>query len=319
MKANLKIQQEDHNVVALDEAYRIISSASKPVAEMVKNGDEMKSLMPSILSLSNTSSNWDSAVKEYWDSIFVKIDDMGKPLEVGFVYDYSDVTKRNNIDKAVKEIKEFANVKDDESLMKLLKSTDKDGKSVIPENTKYLYATPIEIADYLLYRYCLVYSLVANNIADVDKSPRIAFYLYSKGEIENTRKKQSQLEDKAMQKYMNLIADKTNIDNVLLVLDEDIKGVDEDDKHMILKRIYKENPNKFIEAVDDKLLIMKAEIKKLINAGIFNVLSNSEIIVDADNPELVIGKNISEAISFFNLDTKKAKVAEYRLKYKSLK
>ena len=318
LKSNLRIQQEDRSVVALDETFRNIGSSVKAVNEMIKNGDELKALMPSILGLSpnSTSSNWDSVVKNYWDSLFVQIDDLGKALEVGFIYDFNDREKRVEIERLTTEFKE---IKDDASLMKVLKSVDKNGNLVIAENKKYLYATAIEPSDYLLWRYCTVYSRVANKLEDVDKSPNIAFYLYSKGEIENARKKQSQLEDIATKKYMDLIAEETKVDEVLLVLNLDIQGLDKDEKHILLKGVLKDTPEKFIKVADDKHLSIKAEIEKLINAGIFNRLDNSQVIVDTENPELVIGINMTEAITFFNLDTKKAKVSEYRLKYKSLK
>ena len=118
---------------------------------------------------------------------------------------------------------------------------------------------------------------------------------------------------------MDLIAEETKVDEVLLVLNLDIQGLDKDEKHILLKGVLKDTPEKFIKVADDKHLSIKAEIEKLINAGIFNRLDNSQVIVDTENPELVIGINMTEAITFFNLDTKKAKVSEYRLKYKSLK
>jgi hypothetical protein len=321
MLSNIKLQHDNPDTVSgtvsgLDESTRKIGSTIGAVNKMIINGDEMKVLMPTILGKDpkSISSGWDDVVKDYWDSLRVEIEEEGMELEVGFIYDFNDREKREEITRLALE---FKSIVDDKSLMKVLKDS-KDGKQIIPENKKYLYATPINIPNYLLWRYCLNYSLVANKIEDVDKSPRIAFYLYSKGEIESTRREASKLEDKSLAKYIELISKEEKVDNVILALGHDIKGMSVDDKHILLKNLSKEDATKFIETVDDKNLIIKAEINKLINANILRRTPNTEIITDASDPELILGHSINEVITYFSLDTKQAKVSEYRVKFKAL-
>ena len=56
---------------------------------------------------------------------------------------------------------------------------------------------------------------------------------------------------------------------------------------------------------------MKAKITIYLWMNIIRQLPNSSIIVDASNPENVIGNNINDAISYFSNDNNKGIVAEW--------
>ena len=203
----------------------------------------------------------------------------------------------------------------------------KDGKPNVPENEKYKYCTPINVEDYLLYRYCQNYHDVANSIDTVDKSPSIRFYLFSDKLSKVETEKKLNLDKKAMALFLKLIANINDVDNVLYTLCNkvdalkgiNIKHIDESDKHIYLKNIMNDTPVLFINTVEDKNLLIKANIERYINAGIWKRLSNSDIIVDTDNAEITIGNNVDEAVNFMTNDANKERLNTYVAKFKGLK
>lgn len=316
------------NMHVLSEESRILGASTSAVKAMLVNGDELKVLMPIILGIDpkSTTANWDKALSNYWYSLTIDIYDAGKELEIGFQYDFNDTTtffdgkcRKDYIDKLIA-------VKDDKSLMDYVLGS-KDGKPNVPENERYKYATPINVEDYLLYRYCLHFRDVANTIDDVDKSPIIRFYLFSEkfAKIEETKK--LNINKKAMELFLALVAKPQEVNNVLYVLCNkvttlagiDIKTLDENDKHIHLKTIMDTTTSLFIETVQDKNLLIKANIERYINAGIWKRLPNTNIIVDSENAEVTIGNTVDEAVTFMTNDANKEKLNVYVAKFKGLK
>ena len=316
------------NMKVLGEESRRLGSNATAVKAMLINGDELKVLMPSILGIDpkSTTSNWDKAVSNYWHSLTVDIYDKGKELEIGFIYDFNDTTTFFDNVKRKDYISKLTGVKDDRTLMEYVEGS-KDGKPNVPENEKYKYAMPINVEDYLLYRYCQSYHDVANNIDSVDKSPNIRFYLFSDKLYKIEADKKLNLEKKAMSLFLKVIANSNEVDNVLYTLCNkvdslkgiNIKTLDESDKHIHLKNIMNEKPQLFISTVEDKNLLIKANIERYINAGIWKRLPNSDIIVDTDNAEITIGNNVDEAVSFMSNDANKERLNVYVAKFKGLK
>lgn len=307
------------------EPYRL-GSSTKAVAKMLVNGDELKVLMPQILSLDprTTSGKWDELVNNYWHSLSVDVYPEGVKLEVGFVYDatdsttFFDGTKRKDhikelFTKYPKKVTEGKNISDDEHLMSLLKS------DAVREDEKYKYARPIEPKDYLLYRYCLGFREVANDIKDVDNSPNIRFYLFNEGQAEEIRKKEFKLKKTAMELYLKTIQDSESVNNILYALKRDIRDEDDIAKHMMLDDICKKNPQDFINTVNDKTLKTKALVERYIFAGLLKRMPHSNIIVDGKSPEVVIGNDIDEAIIWFNNEKNKAEISHYESQFKGLK
>ena len=303
------------NKTVVSEEGGIIGPTVSAAKAMVANTYEQRSLMRTILGLDPTSpsSNWDKEVQKYWNSIFVEIPAGGKKLEIGFEYDFKSPDKDilNNVQQLIKSNKDITN-------------SDKLAQYVedkVDEEDKYKYATPINIEDYILYRYCLEYSHVANSIEEVNNSPRIRFYLYSDQERTNLIKKQHSVNKKAITYYLEIIEDKDKVENMIYALNKAHLLLDaktKEDKEIIIEDAYKQAPIKFIEAYENKSLQTIAMIEKLIASGILRRLPNTGAIVNSMDATDIIGNTIADAVSYMTNDSNKAKVSELIGMYKTL-
>jgi len=305
IKANQKV---------LSEEPRRLGSAESAVKKMLGNAEEQKAIMPSVIGADPQSLDWTKRLENYWNSLAVDIPSGGKDLEIGFNYEFNTNNQiiKSNIESLSATVK---TIKDDKTLAEYVE--DK-----LDESEKYKYGTPINPQDYSLYRYCLVYGDVANTIEDVEKSPRIRFYLHSETKIKEERKKQHEVTKAATALYLKVIGDEKTMDNVIYAMkiaDKLEKDADENDKAILLDSEWKKDPKKFIEIAKDKNLESKGNIEKLISGQILKRLPNSEIIVDNNDPEIVLGNNLDEAISYINNEKNKSKVTEYFTRLKGLK
>ena len=46
-------------------------------------------------------------------------------------------------------------------------------------------------------------------------------------------------------------------------------------------------------------------------------MPNTDVIVDVEDPSIIIGNTTSDAVSWFNLEINSAKVSEYKIRLKS--
>lgn len=238
--------------------------------------DEESRLLPNILGVSSDSPNWEKTTLNYWANITKEIPSSGLELEVGLMYktkqDYEYDLELNVNENGVKE----------------------DHKGI-----------PINLSDYILYRYCLLYSRVANSIEDIDKSPKIEFYLYNKDKEISDKKIVLDLKRKAMQHLYANISDRQWVDFVLRVLiasDKsnkiqvtDINKFSEDEKDIALDNYLVENPTKFLAIAQDKNLEMKSFVEVCIATNKLQRIPNTDTISMDGN---LLGNTTNEAILF---------------------
>jgi len=304
------------NKKVIGESTRRLGGSQSAINKMLACGDESKLLMPSLLGLSPNSPNWDTRIKQYWNDLSVEVIQVGKELEIGFNYNLNDISR----EKYLKEFKELVKSKfktditTDEELYKFI------GKVNVEETEKYKYATPISIEDYLLWRYCLVHREVANNIEDVDKSGAIRFYMYSEAEKTQAKIKMYELTNLAMKKYLEVIASAELIDALLYVYQDKLTGLDAVTKATMVQNHMNTDPKKFLALSSDTALTTKALIEKYISYGILKRLASTSIVVDASDPEFVLGNTLDEVIAFFNSTDANSKthLNEFEIKYKAL-
>jgi hypothetical protein len=304
------------NKKVIGESTRRIGGSQSAINKMLACGDESKLLMPTLLGLSSNSPNWDTRVKQYWNDLSVEVTQVGKELEIGFNYNINDVSR----EKYLKEFKEIVkskfktDISTDEELYKFI------GKVNIEETEKYKYATPISVEDYILWRYCLVHREVANNIEDVDKSGSIRFYMYSELEKTQAKVKMYELSNSAMKKYLEIIASEELVDALLYVYQDKFTGLDAITKATLVQEHMTADPRKFLTLSSDTALNTKALIEKYISYNILKRLASTSIVVDASDPEFVLGNTLDEVIAFFNSTDAKSKthLNEFAIKYKAL-
>lgn len=308
----------------IDKAYpRKIGSSISAVNNLLVNGDELKTLMPIILGVDpkSNSSNWDKLVKNYWDSLSVDVYSNGLDLEIGFKYDMTDKSRKEDIANLQKDNKDITN---EESLAEFVEGNKKDGTPNVKDNEKWKYAAPLNNQDWLLYRYCVGvdgkgYRRVSNSMSTIEHSPVIDFYIYDESIANKARKKTYETQHNALIKYVEIVSKRDVVDDLLLVFGQTIVGKDDMDKDMALDAIVRSRPAEFLQYSADANLKIKARIEKYINANVLKRLPGTSLIVDYNQSDVIIGNNMAEAVTFFSPDNTatKAAVSEYSLKYKA--
>lgn len=244
--------------------------------------EEEKRFLPELIGVQPSDNEWIESAKAYWDNITKNVPISnedgtgGLKLEVGFHYN----TK--------------ADFEDDEKAIR-----DKNGVIINPKGT------PINIVDYILWRYCLVYSHVANNFNDVGKSPKIRFYIYSQEEEEKEKYVSFEQKKKAQKLFDANLHDTEWVDNVLRVLLINAKGkrisvqelssMNSQAKVLLLDDFVSETPLGFLAVASDKLLGVKSFIEIAVLSGVFNRIPNTlTISYEGD----VIGNTTDEVAIF---------------------
>ena len=310
------------NKEVITEANRRIGSAVTSVKKMLAMGEEQEVIMKQIIGADPTidASDWTTQLAKYWHSISVPISSSGREIETGWEFDI-------NSDRCKVAIKELGVFKSSADLAKKCLGSSAKGVPNIEETNLFRYGMPIEPDEYMLWRYCLVYRDVANTMDDAHHG-HIRFYLRSQDEIDKVKRNKFDSVKKAMGAYMDLIADRVAVDNLLHVMANDaevtlvdninIDNMEDIDKDQLLHEVSQSIPDKFITMTSDKTLSSKAFIERLISAGILRRLSNTAIIVDAGDVEKTVGDSLIEAVAWFANSTNTKSVSEYKLALKSL-
>ena len=341
------------NSKVLVEPPRKIGSSISSVSRMLANSEEQKVLMADIISISPTSPEWHKLLKAYWDSISEEIPESGRLLNIGFVYDITSIdtaeyvksinaniksekdklatdedlkdfveSKILDIDKDFsKRIKLLDNIKNEREHNAALNEAYKiKYDSIIKvESEHYKFGRPIDNADYMLYRYCLVYRDVANEKDLATKSPNIRFYLHSEESIKRYKQQVVDFERNRMTSYLSVIQSVSKVENVLYAMGFGATIPSDDrDKYIMLDEKSKQNVSKFIAISNDKNLETLGLIEKYIKYGIIRRLDGSQVVVDASDPSVIIGNNVDEVVTWFKLDSNKGAISEYSSKYKNL-
>ncbi len=314
---------EKINAEVVGEQFRKIGGSITAVNKIIQNSAMLRLLMPQLLGVDPDSNdvNWDRTVKHYWDSISVDVPSGGRKLETGFIFDISDLDR----EKYIKELKAEKGIKTTKELANYVMGADSNGELNIKEEIRWKYANPINVEDYLLWRYILNYRHVANSIQDVNKSPNIRFYLHTEEEKERIKKQDFKTKQGAINKYIKFIekASKDDIDDLLSVISPNsIKDIvfnkDLEDKQMKIMEYATTSPTSFVATVDDKNVKTKALIERLISFDVLKKLPNSTVVVEAADPSVTIGNNMDECVSFILNEKNKVKMNELVSKYKSI-
>lgn len=265
-----------------------VEEAKSKIGSSFKGGSVLRGLtfeeevrfLQGTLGINKESQNWEKATKDYWSNItkYIPSGD-GLKLEIGFRY----VKKADyEADLAAPEV---------------------DGAIVNPKGT------PINLDDYILWRYCLLYSEVARNVEDVGKSPKIRFYIFSKDKEVKDKTAKLKVKKEAEKLYNQRIGEREWVHHMLttLVADDkrndkkyqlrDLRNVSEDEKDIALDEYLTLNPTKFLEVGEDRHLETKAFIEQAILNGKLHRIPNTSAIV---HDGVTIGNTMEQAVAFFN-------------------
>lgn len=257
--------------------YRVGSGFTKPAL----TESEKDLILPALVNSNPKDVHWHEKCKLYFDNISVLIPDEGKELEIGMRYNkQEDVTFDS-------------------------------------EKGCHVGGFPLNPADYVLYRHCLVYGPVANKPSDVDKSPKIRFYILdeekqikeeaSKGTlIAKAMAASLQLDDTILKRYILTVANDELQSNWGMT--KSVSSMREDEVQVTLFELAKSHPDVLLRLVKDKEIEIKAMILEAISTGELTRFQNTQTVVMGEGLEqVVIGSNMKEAV-FFLKDPKNANI-----------
>lgn len=266
------------------------SFKGQEVAKGLTPAEEAR-FLPQIIGVQFNEINWHKASKDYWLNISKVIPDGGLKLEIGLVYnsqeDY-DYDKKQTLKQ------------------------NYDGVSVLI-NPK---GNPINLSDYILWRYCLIYSKVANNLTLIGASKNISFYIYSKESEINAKKAQFKSKMEASKLLFSEISNRDWANWLLRVLvtnDTDLNKkytigqiplFTSDEVDIALNEYCDKNPLTFIMYGTDKKLEIKAFIEECIVLGRLSRIANTQTIVFENQ---TIGNSLDQTVAFLS-DAKNANI-----------
>jgi hypothetical protein len=297
-----------------------LGTSHSAVKKMVVDKEKMLLvLMPSILALNPTDAAWYARVKNYWDSFGIRIPIGGRTLETGLNFDINDSSRKANITRLIdsttsnKEGTKTAKINSEGELADYVMAN-------INDDNKYLYGHPINVDDYLIWQFCLGHNKVANDATVMSKSEKIDFVLIDPRKVELERRSAHTVGIEAKKLYLEILSDRHKVRDILYSIGENASVLDEVAMDMKLESYALANPTKFITLCKDTAVPTKARIERYIIKGILKKISNSSIIVDANDSTCVIGNSLEEAVAFFNTEkaSNQAKIAEFTARYKSL-
>lgn len=247
--------------------------------------EEEVKYMPDIINFSPNDVDWRRATKDYWNNISVVIPADGATAEQlqGKILDFT-VNFKNEEDR-----KTFESLLDFTKKAEMLSKLDKDNAINI------IYG----VEDYVLFQFATKSSSVANTIKDSRKSPKIKFYLYSKDVETKAQYSLFKLRNEAKKRFIGIMDNEAVVDALLVMFDQSLVSFDDlSGKHLALEVYADKHPKEFIEFTKDKTLQVKSFIAKASNYGIINKPSNSENYYYGENNEVLLGKNLEEAVLY---------------------
>lgn len=294
---------------------RKIGGSSSAENAMLVNSEELASYIPNMLGVSPTSADWGKVLDNYVRSISVPVPDNGHEIEIGFVFDVTDVTKKIALDAYSKE-NDLADVKEADLFAHICQNVNR--------NFWWKFGRPIEPKDYYLWRYCQNYRPVANTMKDADsKSLEIRFYILDEEELVKDQQAAFNIRRKANAMYFEVLNRMEDVKAILFLMQKGdlvLKAKREEDLMMLLETAKDADMANFVNAVKNlEKRRNEVFIEECIAYNILQRAPHSNMIVDSSDGN-VIGQNVKEAAAYVELQAnlKYKNTLEGTLKNKSI-
>lgn len=190
--------------------------------------------------------------------------------------------------------------------LKLDISLEKTGEPISDEKGKTNY--PVNVADYILYRYCQVYNKVAKDLESCKSDDKKEFYIYSEVDTTKAENERAKKRTEAVKEYSKIAEDELVCNAVLRVLlgKSRVNGkplhkisVPETTdlllKQNVLSELAYKEPLAFLAVVLDKKLPKLAEVYELIDAGLIETPGNKFIFEGEE-----LGTSPDHVVSFIS-------------------
>lgn len=303
----------------LNDRNEYIGSCVRSSNVLCANKGEVESYFPNLIGVSPNDQNFVRRVKEYLNNFQIKVDKLGVRLNLTFHYNHHiDYIRFKKKEEAIESEFLATNRGDSKALKKAIEN--RIVKLNALESTKWQYGNPENVADYLLYRHCLLYSDVAKDSSQIHKDG-VRFY-FKDEQKESELKAKLRLEtNNAKRNFVMLISNDKAFEDVYVqycVLKNKplVTSLAEDNtiKQDNLDYFSQNEPVKFNEIYNDRNVGVKSLIEKLVTYGILTRHPHSQNIVSANGD--FIGANMKEAVAWFKNPENEATVAAYESQLK---
>lgn len=309
------------NMKVLGHRTEVIGSSLTSCRVLSSNAGEVNKYFPALVGLSANHAEFTSRVKDYLSNIRFPVTNNDAILDISFIYN----TKKDYLEfKAKEEAIDAAYEKIDRNNMSEIKDAVKRRVEALNslESEKYKVGNPVNLADYIIYRHCLLYNDVAKDVALINENPRLRFYI--KDEAKEAEKQRKLIEQRieAMRNFAELGASEQKFNAVyvaMVVAKNENVGMallkDKSNKQAAMIDFVNSNPDKFNRIVKDKNVITKAFIETLIVRGeLVRAEYNQQISTAEGN---FIGSNMNETVAYFNNPNNKDIRSAYETKLKA--
>ena len=286
------------NSLAIGKPKTVIGSSINSTRKLIANKGEVEAYYPELVGMSANNPDFITTVKRYLSNIQIVVDGQ-KELDASFVYhhkkDYLDI--KSKLDAVEAKYNSSNKTEKDASLR-----NDEINRI---ESTKYKYGYPINYAEYIAYRHCLLYSEVAKDTSFIGGNPNLRFYIKDVAKEKEREKKRLNAAKEAMTNFIKVIGSPEKIlavyvayltyknYNVAIGL-----AKDESERERELIAFVNEDPIKFNSFVNDKNIQVKCFVELCIARG---ELVRSDLNQQISTPEgQFIGENMNAAVAYFN-------------------
>ena len=279
-----------------------IGSSVRSSQVLASNRAEVEAYFPQLLGLSPNNENFISRLKQYLNNIQVRVDELGVTFDCSFQFNHKrDYLKFKAQEEAIELQYKKANRQNIQELRKAL-----DAKIMAINNLEsqlHAYGSPVNIAEYLLYRHCLLYRDIAKDTAIINSDPYVRFYFRDDTKDRERQQKLRQEINNAKRNYVEVIGNNDMFDAVYIQYCV-IAGLpivnsmlnDRLEKEVQLDKFSTAEPVKFNNIVKDKDIEIKSFIELLISRGEFVRSKFNQNITTQDGE--FIGANMKEAIAW---------------------
>ena len=296
--------------VLMDGKQKIGSSINAVNAILVKD-DELRSYMPKIVGVSVNSPNWEKELADYFNSITYEVRENGSELEIGFDYNPNLPASKELIARN-KDILTLKGVTNELAFAEYCR--DK-----ISDDERYQYGLPINIADYVLYRYCENYKPVANDIESIGNSKDIRFYIVDQDLVRRREAENLSIRTKAKAIFIEIVSDSQKSLAIIYALGRQYELTDKSDYSIqkLIETISNDMPNELIAAYNDKTVDTKAFIERLIDVDILTRVPNTQIVKKTADG-VTLGSTIDEVVAFFENQANAKIVNDWEMQLKAI-
>ena len=291
------------NNKALDRKKEIIGSSVESSRILSSNGGEISKYFPELIGVSSTNPDFVTKVKSWLNNIHFVVNDKNVELNTTFIYehkrDYLNIKKQED---AINDAYDSIDRSNQEKIKTALK--EKITKLNALESSKHQYGRPQNVTEYLIYRHCLLYNQVAKDIALINSSARYRFYIKDEAKEQERQNKLIKERNNAMRNYVELAANDNKFEAVYVLIsiqrNDNLTYAllkDNNVKQSIMMNFVNEHPDKFNKIINDKHLMLRAMIEKLIVRGELVRSEYNQQLSTADGT--FIGANVKEAIVWF--------------------